>query len=161
MIHLLNLNVSHSHFLFMFHHRHHHIHTHMNIQLDQRPKIRVLNAHKDLEHRFSNGDLPRTESNTIAPVDDNETTSSDEDPSTELKIQAADMPPHMQKTALQSTIHALRTYTTEKHIAESVKQNFDQLYEPTWHCIVGRNWGSCVTHTKVSDKFIVLEVYFN
>lgn len=133
----------------------------MNIQLDQRPKIRVLNAHKDLEHRFSNGDLPRTESNTIAPVDDNETTSSDEDPSTELKIQAADMPPHMQKTALQSTIHALRTYTTEKHIAESVKQNFDQLYEPTWHCIVGRNWGSCVTHTKVSDKFIVLEVYFN
>ena len=83
-------------------------------------------------------------------MDDSATSSSEEtDPATELKIQAADMPPHMQKSAMQSTVHALRTYTTEKHIAESVKQNFDQLYEPTWHCIVGRNWGSCVTHTKV------------
>ena len=60
---------------------------------------------------------------------------------------------------MQSTVHALRTYTTEKHIAERVKQNFDQLYEPTWHCIVGRNWGSCVTHTKVrwGSALFVLE----
>lgn len=77
-------------------------------------------------------------------------TSSDDDPTNDLKIQAADMPTAIQKSAMQSTIHALRTYTTEKHIAESIKQNFDQLHEPTWHCIVGRNWGSCVTHTKVS-----------
>jgi dynein light chain LC8-type len=66
----------------------------------------------------------------------------------ELKIQAADMPLHMQRTALHSTAQALRVYGTEKHIAESVKQDFDQLFGLSWHCIVGRNWGSCVTHSK-------------
>ena len=66
----------------------------------------------------------------------------------ELKIQAADMPIHMQRAAVQSTLQAIKLYTTEKHMAESVKQDFDQLFQPTWHCIVGRNWGSCVTHSK-------------
>lgn len=26
------------------------------------------------------------------------------------------------------------------------KQEFDKKYNPTWHCIVGRNFGSYVTH---------------
>lgn len=25
-------------------------------------------------------------------------------------------------------------------------QEFDKKYNPTWHCIVGRNFGSYVTH---------------
>ncbi|XP_076347643.1 uncharacterized protein LOC143245322 [Tachypleus tridentatus] len=66
----------------------------------------------------------------------------------ELKIQAADMPSDMQRKALESAAQAIKLYTTEKHIAESIKQDFDTLYNPTWHCIVGRNWGSCVTHSK-------------
>ncbi|XP_022704211.1 uncharacterized protein LOC111269104 isoform X2 [Varroa jacobsoni] len=66
----------------------------------------------------------------------------------ELQIQAADMPLEMQKTAMQSALQAIRLYGSEKHIAEAIKQDFDQLYSPTWHCIVGRNWGSCVTHSK-------------
>ncbi|XP_028967254.1 uncharacterized protein LOC100907773 [Galendromus occidentalis] len=66
----------------------------------------------------------------------------------ELQIQAADMPLEMQKTAVQSALQAIRLYGSEKHVAEAIKQDFDQLYSPTWHCIVGRNWGSCVTHSK-------------
>ena len=62
------------------------------------------------------------------------------------------MPMQMQKAAVQSATHAIKVFTTEKHIAESIKQDFDQLYQPTWHCIVGRNWGSCVTHSKASPK---------
>ncbi|XP_054712576.1 uncharacterized protein LOC129222146 [Uloborus diversus] len=67
---------------------------------------------------------------------------------TDLKIQAADMPMEMQRSAVFSATQAIKLYTTEKHIAESIKQDFDQMYHPTWHCIVGRNWGSCVTHSK-------------
>ncbi|XP_035225342.1 uncharacterized protein LOC118197893 isoform X2 [Stegodyphus dumicola] len=74
-------------------------------------------------------------------------TSYDEEPA-ELKIQAADMPLEMQRSAVFSATQALKVYSTEKHIAESIKQDFDQMYHPTWHCIVGRNWGSCVTHSK-------------
>ncbi|GFT66897.1 transposable element Tcb2 transposase [Trichonephila clavipes] len=66
----------------------------------------------------------------------------------ELKIQAADMPIEMQRSAVFSATQAIKLYSTEKHIAESIKQDFDQMYHPTWHCIVGRNWGSCVTHSK-------------
>ncbi|RYG51950.1 hypothetical protein EON67_02305 [archaeon] len=27
-----------------------------------------------------------------------------------------------------------------------IKKEFDKKYGPTWHCIVGRNFGSYVTH---------------
>lgn len=31
-------------------------------------------------------------------------------------------------------------------IAAFIKKEFDKKYNPTWHCIVGRNFGSYVTH---------------
>lgn len=77
--------------------------------------------------------------------DENETERVNSD---EFKIQAADMPLHMQRAALNGAINACKLYKTEKSIAESIKSDFDSMYGPTWHCIVGRNWGSCVTHSK-------------
>ena len=41
------------------------------------------------------------------------------------------------------------TFTTiiiRKDIAAYIKKEFDKKYNPTWHCIVGRNFGSYVTH---------------
>ena len=34
----------------------------------------------------------------------------------------------------------------EKDVAAYIKKEFDKKYHPTWHCIVGRNFGSFVTH---------------
>ena len=31
-------------------------------------------------------------------------------------------------------------------LAAFIKKEFDKKYNPTWHCIVGRNFGSYVTH---------------
>lgn len=31
-------------------------------------------------------------------------------------------------------------------IAAFIKKEFDRKYSPTWHCVVGRNFGSYVTH---------------
>ena len=31
-------------------------------------------------------------------------------------------------------------------VAAYIKKEFDKKYNPTWHCIVGRNFGSYVTH---------------
>lgn len=31
-------------------------------------------------------------------------------------------------------------------IAAYIKKEFDKKYNPTWHCVVGRNFGSYVTH---------------
>ena len=41
---------------------------------------------------------------------------------------------------------ALDKFTVEKDMAAFVKKEFDKKHNPTWHCIVGRNFGSYVTH---------------
>ena len=38
---------------------------------------------------------------------------------------------------------ALEKYNIEKDIAAYIKKEFDKKYGPTWHCIVGRNFGAC------------------
>jgi len=37
-------------------------------------------------------------------------------------------------------------WTMEKDIAAGIKKDFDSKYGPTWHCVVGSNFGSYVTH---------------
>ncbi len=37
---------------------------------------------------------------------------------------------------------ALEKYNIEKDIAAYIKKEFDKKYGPTWHCIVGRNFGA-------------------
>lgn len=39
-------------------------------------------------------------------------------------------------------LQALEKYNIEKDIAAYVKKEFDRKYNPTWHCIVGRNFGA-------------------
>ena len=38
-------------------------------------------------------------------------------------------------------MQALEKYNIEKDIAAFIKKEFDRKYNPTWHCIVGRNFG--------------------
>ena len=61
-------------------------------------------------------------------------------------IKNADMSEDMQQDAVDCASQALEKYNIEKDIAAYVKKEFDKKYNPTWHCIVGRNFGSYVTH---------------
>ncbi|KAL1511850.1 hypothetical protein AB1Y20_005135 [Prymnesium parvum] len=61
-------------------------------------------------------------------------------------IKNADMSEDMQQDAIDCATQALEKYNIEKDIAAFVKKEFDKKYNPTWHCIVGRNFGSYVTH---------------
>jgi dynein light chain LC8-type len=66
-------------------------------------------------------------------------------------IKNADMSEEMQHDAVEVATQAMEKYNIEKDIAAFIKREFDKKYNPTWHCIVGRNFGSYVTHeTKVS-----------
>ena len=67
-------------------------------------------------------------------------------------IKTCDMDSDMQKHCVALAEEALEKYTIEKDIAMFIKQEFDKKYAPTWHCIVGRNFGSYVTHE--SKNFI-------
>ncbi|MEQ2275763.1 hypothetical protein XENORESO_008282 [Xenotaenia resolanae] len=61
-------------------------------------------------------------------------------------IKNADMTEDMQQDAVECATQALEKYNIEKDIAAYIKKEFDKKYNPTWHCIVGRNFGSYVTH---------------
>ncbi|KAI4311145.1 hypothetical protein MLD38_036064 [Melastoma candidum] len=61
-------------------------------------------------------------------------------------IKSADMKDDMQKEAVDIAIAAFETNSVEKDVAEHIKKEFDKKHGPTWHCIVGRNFGSYVTH---------------
>eukprot|EP00656_Telonema_subtile_P002549 TRINITY_DN1113_c0_g1_i1.p1 TRINITY_DN1113_c0_g1~~TRINITY_DN1113_c0_g1_i1.p1 ORF type:complete len:109 (+),score=34.51 TRINITY_DN1113_c0_g1_i1:164-490(+) len=61
-------------------------------------------------------------------------------------IKNADMEETVQQDVIDCAMHALDKYNIEKDIAAYIKKEFDKKYNPTWHCIVGRNFGSYVTH---------------
>lgn len=57
-------------------------------------------------------------------------------------IKNADMSEDMQQDAVDCATQAMEKYNIEKDIAAYIKKEFDKKYNPTWHCIVGRNFGS-------------------
>ncbi|KAK4907287.1 Dynein light chain [Elasticomyces elasticus] len=64
----------------------------------------------------------------------------------EPQIKSVDMSEDMQAEAIEVAQEAMEKFTLEKDIAQHVKREFDAKKGATWHCIVGRNFGSFVTH---------------
>jgi dynein light chain LC8-type len=67
-------------------------------------------------------------------------------PERKAVIKNADMTEDMQQDAIDCANMALEKYNIEKDIAAFIKKEFDRKYNPTWHAVVGRNFGSYVTH---------------
>eukprot|EP01134_Creolimax_fragrantissima_P002846 CFRG2846T1 len=61
-------------------------------------------------------------------------------------IKSVDMLEDLQKSAIEVATEALDKHSVEKDVAAYIKKEFDSRYTPSWHCIVGRNFGSFVTH---------------
>jgi len=63
-----------------------------------------------------------------------------------VSIKSVDMSESMQQDAITVATRALESLTVERDIASFIKKEFDKVHSPTWHCIVGRSFGSYVTH---------------
>ena len=61
-------------------------------------------------------------------------------------IKNVDMSEEMQQEAVDIASQALEKYNIEKDIAAQIKKEFDKRHGPTWHVVVGKNFGSYVTH---------------
>ena len=61
-------------------------------------------------------------------------------------VKNADMSPEMQQHAVDCVAFAFQQRRILDDIAEIIKTEFDTMYLPTWHCIVGRGMGGFVTH---------------
>ncbi|GJT10873.1 pol polyprotein [Tanacetum coccineum] len=66
--------------------------------------------------------------------------------SKKVVIKSADMKQDMQHEAVDIAITAFEKCSVEKDVAEQIKKEFDVKYGPTWHCIVGKNFGNKVAH---------------
>ncbi|KAL6615378.1 hypothetical protein ACP70R_037648 [Stipagrostis hirtigluma subsp. patula] len=81
-----------------------------------------------------------------------------------VRVMAADMPPFMQLHAFRCAkrSHDSLDKFSSRQLAHDVKKEFDKVYGPTWHCIVGTSYGSFVTHSRGGflyfsmDKIIVM-----
>lgn len=66
-------------------------------------------------------------------------------PAATIKIE--EMPEDMKAFAISTAQDALEKLNSEKDVASHIKKEFDRKYHSgTWHCFVGRNFGSFVTH---------------
>lgn len=52
-----------------------------------------------------------------------------------------EMQEDMLEYAVETTRRAFDKYTTESEVAQFIKKEFDNQYNPTWHCIVGKTYG--------------------
>jgi dynein light chain LC8-type len=70
-------------------------------------------------------------------------------PAADLKravVKSADMAEEMQAEAVEVAAQGIERFSVEKDVAAHVKKEFDRRHGPTWHCVVGRNFGTYVTH---------------
>ncbi|XP_058119213.1 dynein light chain 1, cytoplasmic isoform X1 [Anopheles ziemanni] len=100
----------------------------------------TFSEHIKIKIRWSSSSSPSSPSRT------NRTNSSKKMGDRKAVIKNADMGEEMQQDAVDCATQALEKYNIEKDIAAYIKKEFDKKYNPTWHCIVGRNFGSYVTH---------------
>ncbi|XP_030515149.2 uncharacterized protein LOC115728876 [Rhodamnia argentea] len=77
----------------------------------------------------------------------------------QVKVMVADMPGFMQVHAFRcarTTYDSLEKFSA-KHMAYNIKKEFDKVYGPAWHCIVGSNFGSFVTHATGGFLYFSME----
>ncbi|PWN41011.1 outer dynein arm light chain 8 [Ceraceosorus guamensis] len=76
-------------------------------------------------------------------------------------IKNADMDEELQQAVVDIAHEAMAKFSVEKDIAAHVKRTMDEKHGPTWHAVVGKNYGSYVTHeTKHFIYFYLGQIAF-
>ncbi|KAF7261725.1 hypothetical protein EG68_01074 [Paragonimus skrjabini miyazakii] len=71
-------------------------------------------------------------------------------------IKSTDMEAQMQHDAIEMCLAAMHEFDQERDIAAALKKEFDKKYFPTWHCFVGTQFGSYVSHEKGNFIYFVM-----
>lgn len=66
--------------------------------------------------------------------------------STKVVVKNVDMAEDMQQEAIDLATSALEKFSVEKDMAAHIKKECDRRFGHTWHVVVGKNFGSYVTH---------------
>lgn len=78
-----------------------------------------------------------------------------------VSIKSTDMPDDMLRDAITAAVQALELKEDDKpwenQIASHIKKEFDKTYRPSWHCIVGQNFGSYFTHENTNFVYFMID----
>ncbi|CAL1534600.1 unnamed protein product [Lymnaea stagnalis] len=64
----------------------------------------------------------------------------------EYMVKATDMTDAMRDQSVRIISSNVRYYKEPQLIAKGVKEDFDKKFKYNWHCVVGADFGSTVTH---------------
>mmetsp|Transcript_10313 Transcript_10313/g.11373 ORF Transcript_10313/g.11373 Transcript_10313/m.11373 type:complete len:92 (-) Transcript_10313:61-336(-) len=77
----------------------------------------------------------------------------------EAVIKSADMTDEMITFAIAATKDAFKKEDVERNIAMHIKKAFDTRFGGTWHVIVGKDYGSYVSHETKNFLYFYLGEY--
>lgn len=76
-------------------------------------------------------------------------------------VKNVDMDDAMQQAVVEMASDALVKFGVEKDMAAHIKRAADERFGPTWHVVVGKSFGSYVTHeTKHFIYFYIGQIAF-
>eukprot|EP00461_Guttulinopsis_vulgaris_P001261 UN01261 len=61
-------------------------------------------------------------------------------------VKASDMPEDLQQAVCDIAVAAFAKNSNESEVAKYIKKEMDQHYKKLWHCVVGKSFGSLVSH---------------
>ncbi len=67
-------------------------------------------------------------------------------PTGKFKVIQCDMSLYLQERMISIIIPAIEEGGEERKIARRIKMTADKEHNPTWHCVVGENFGSLVNY---------------
>ncbi|CAL5420194.1 unnamed protein product [Camellia sinensis] len=75
-------------------------------------------------------------------------------------VRETDMEEAMQSHVMELAYQALDLHEVSdcQSIAHYIKQKFDEAYGAAWHCVVGKEFGSCITHLCGSFMFFRVDM---
>ncbi|XP_028807518.1 dynein light chain, cytoplasmic-like [Neltuma alba] len=84
------------------------------------------------------------------------------------RLRSSDMPLNMQEHALRYTRSLVgdpspsssKPRHNPTHLARALKKEFDSVYGPAWHCVIGKSFGSFVTHTAGGFVYFSIDSLF-
>ncbi|CAD7953075.1 unnamed protein product [Amoebophrya sp. A25] len=76
-------------------------------------------------------------------------------------IKNQEMPVNMIEDIMQESVKIMQECRTERDIADRLKKHCDDAYTPSWNVIVGKTFGSYITHeTKRYIQFNIAHMSF-
>ncbi|CAF3064771.1 unnamed protein product [Rotaria sp. Silwood2] len=80
-------------------------------------------------------------------------------PNGKFKVAACDMSLYLQERIISIIIPAIEQGGKETSMAQRIKTSLDTEHKPTWHCIVGENFGSRITPYKGYFLYVAYDKY--